>query len=170
MKLYGKKVHVIASERLQQEQLYIGLSHGTSLSPNLTTVLKEILATRSKGLYQASITKQLDIDPRSTGHYVKSLEEKGAIVRKGVAINSMWTNICVHSRFGTEKTQIDMTTVGDDFEQNEVPYNVNNEGKAFTQDDVLLALVELTKDAPHNIVLSRDALLSMVSLLFFFFY
>jgi hypothetical protein len=112
----------------------------------------------------------MNIDPRSTGHFTKVLEEKGAIVRKGVSINSMFTNVCVHTRFNLEKTHIDITTVGDDDDLNEVPYNVNRHGQAFSQKDVLSTLVDLTKDAPNNVILSRDVLVSMVKKYSLFIY
>lgn len=134
------------------------------VSPNLRVVLKEIIRTRGTGLYQAAITKLLDLDSRSTGHYAKSLEDKGIIVRKGVSINSMHTNICVHTRYSKDKTQIDLTTVGEDEDDNEMPHNVNKHGKAYSQHDALVAMVELTRDAPNHVILSRDVLVSMVNL------
>ncbi|KAI8364087.1 hypothetical protein BD560DRAFT_403574 [Blakeslea trispora] len=160
---YGNRLFVIASDKLQEEQLLIDVPPGNILSSNLLQVLKEILKTRKKGLYQANITKLLQLDSRSTGHYVKSLEEKGAITRSGVSINSMYTNICVHVRFHAEKTKLDMNTVGDDKESNQIPYNVNAFGKVYSQQMVLESFVEFAQGAPNNIVIARDVLHALVS-------
>ncbi|RCI03177.1 hypothetical protein CU098_001578, partial [Rhizopus stolonifer] len=155
---YGTRLFIVGSPKLQEEQLYMGIPPGTHLSVNLITVLREIIKTRKKGLYQASVTKTLEIDSRSTGHYCKTLEEKGAIVRSGVSINSMHTNVCIHIRFNAEKTTIDMNTVGDDSEMNEVPYNVNAHGKVYSQKMVLDAFVEIAKASPNHTVIARDVL------------
>lgn len=125
--------------------------------------MKEILKTRTKGLYQASITKLLDIDGRSTGHYVKSLEEKGAITRRGVSINSMFTNICVHARYSIDSNELDMNTVGDKETENELPYNVNGHGKVFSQKALLYAMVDLAMVAPNGLILAQDILHGLVS-------
>jgi hypothetical protein len=106
----------------------------------------------------------LDLDPRSTGHYVKCLEEKGAITRHGVSINKMYTNICVHARFKLQKESIDMNTVGDDEDVNEVPYNVNADGKVYSQTMVRNTMIDLAKDAPNHAIISRDVLHGMVSI------
>ncbi|OBZ87269.1 hypothetical protein A0J61_04683 [Choanephora cucurbitarum] len=155
---YGDRLIIIASAELQEEQLYVNVPPGNILSPNLVAVLKEIIKTRKEGLYQANITKLLQLDSRSTGHYVKSLEEKGAITRSGVSINSMYTNICIHARFNGEKTKLDMNTVGNDKKSNQIPYNVNAYGKVYSQRMVLDAFVEFAQGAPNKIIVARDVL------------
>ncbi|KAI7899976.1 uncharacterized protein BX663DRAFT_519176 [Cokeromyces recurvatus] len=155
---YGSQLHIKGSSQLQEEQLYIGIPPGTALSPNLVTVLKEIIRGRSQGVYQASLTKLLNLDSRSTGHYCKSLEEKGAITRSGVSINSMFTNICVHARFHVQKSKVVLDNKGKDKNPGDVPYNVNIDGKAFSQKDVLDALVTFAKDASNQVVVGWDVL------------
>ncbi|KAI8991207.1 hypothetical protein BDF20DRAFT_919544 [Mycotypha africana] len=154
-----KKKTSTPSPRLQKEQLLYGIPPGNTLSPNLIVLLQEIIKTRTKGLYQASITKLLDIDSRSTGHYCKSLEEKGAITRIPVAINAMRTNICIHARFQASKGVLDMNNIGDESEKAlEKPFNVNADGKVFTEDTLLEMLVLLAKDAPDHAILSEELL------------
>ncbi|KAI8346394.1 hypothetical protein EDC96DRAFT_601189, partial [Choanephora cucurbitarum] len=153
-----KRPNSNSSAELQEEQLYVNVPPGNLLSPNLLAVLKEIIKTRKEGLYQANITKLLQLDSRSTGHYVKSLEEKGAITRSGVSINSMYTNICIHARFNGEKTKLDMNTVGNDKKSNQIPYNVNAYGKVYSQRMVLDAFVEFAQGAPNKIIVARDVL------------
>ncbi len=127
------------------------------MSTNLVVILQAILKTRSKGLLQADITKDLDIDSRSTGHYCKSLEEKGAITRKGVSTRKMRTNICIHARFATNKE-----TVIDIKEEDHVPYNVNSKGIAFSQTTLRDSLIDLAKDAPNQLIMSDDVLRALV--------
>ncbi|KAL9548345.1 hypothetical protein MBANPS3_005722 [Mucor bainieri] len=155
---YGSRLRIIASARLQDEQLYMGVPPDANITPSLVVILREIIKTRTKGLYQASITRLLDLDSRSTGHYVKSLEDKGAITRRGVSINSMFTNICVHARYSIESNQVDMDTVGDTGAENELPYNVNGSGKVFSQKALLDAMVDLALVAPNNLILAQDVL------------
>jgi hypothetical protein len=128
------------------------------LSPNLTIILQEIIRARSRGLYQANITKILGIDSRSTGHYCKSLEEKGAVVRKGISINGMRTNVCIHTKF-TAKDQI--INIEDDHED-DVPYNVNSKGRAYSQESLRDSMLELIKDAPEQAILGEDVLRALV--------
>ncbi|CEP14744.1 hypothetical protein [Parasitella parasitica] len=155
---YGPRLRILASARLQEEQLFFGIPPGANLSPSLIPVLKAIIKTRTQGLYQASITKLLNFDPRSTGHYVKTLEEKGAITRRGVSINHMRTNICIHTRFCLDNRTVDMNTVGEKEDDNEVPYNVNASGRAFSQKDLLFAMVDFANAAPNGMVLAQDIL------------
>lgn len=121
-------------------------------------ILKEIIKTRSKGLFQATVTKILDIDGRSTGHYCKSLEDRGAIVRNGVSTNKIRTNICTHIRFVGKNKVIDI----DDENADTIPYNVNSNGVAYSQKSVRDALINLIKDAPEQAMLSEDVLRALV--------
>lgn len=125
--------------------------------------MKEIIKTRTKGLYQASITKLLNFDARSTGYYAKTLEDKGAISRRGVSINSMFTNICVHARFCLAANAVDMNTAGEKMTENEIPYNVNGHGIAFTQKAVLHAMVDFARVAPNGVILAQDVLHGLVN-------
>ncbi|KAI8640410.1 hypothetical protein BD408DRAFT_419851 [Parasitella parasitica] len=155
---YGPRLRILASARLQHEQLFVGIPSEACIPPSLFAVLRAIIKTRTQGLYQASITRLLNFDPRSTGHYVKSLEEKGAITRRGVSINYMRTNICIHARFSLDSQTVDMNTVGEKEHENEVPYNVNASGRAFSSKDLLFAMVDLANVAPDGMVLARDIL------------
>lgn len=128
------------------------------LSPNLVIILKEIIKTRSKGLFQANVTKALNIDARSTGHYCKSLEEKGAIVRNGVSTNKIRTNICTHVRFVGKSQVIDIA----DEDVETVPYNVSSKGEAYSQVGIRDALIDLIKDSPDQAMLSEDVLRALV--------
>lgn len=125
----------------------------------MAVILQEIIRARSKGLYQAYITKILDIDSRSTGHYCKSLEEKGVIIRNGISVNGMRTNICVHVKYATKKDQV-MNMEDEDVD--DVPYNVDSKGRAYSQVAIRNALFELIKDAPDNTILSEDVLRALV--------
>ncbi|KAK4509826.1 DNA-dependent RNA polymerase II [Mucor velutinosus] len=155
---YGSSLRIIASARLQDEQLYLGIPPNANITSSLVVILREIIKTRTKGLYQASITRLLNLDSRSTGHYVKSLEDKGAITRRGVSINSMYTNICVHARYSIKSNAVDMNTVGDKEAENELPYNVNGHGKVFSQKTLLDAMVDLALAAPNGLILAQDVL------------
>lgn len=121
-------------------------------------ILREIIKTRSKGLYQANVTRILSIDSRSTGHYCKSLEERGAIIRNGVSTNKIRTNVCIHVRF-VDKNQL-MDIADEDAES--IPYNVNAKGQAFSQVFLRDSLIDLIKDAPDRAILSEDVLRALV--------
>lgn len=148
---YGSRLYVTGSIELQEQQLYIGIPPGANLSTNLVFILQEILKTRTRGLLQADITKVLGIDSRSTGHYCKTLEEKGAIIRNGVSTHKMRTNCCIHARYASKKTEIEIDEDDDD-----IPYNVNSKGVVYSQSMFHDALIDLMKDAPNNIILSED--------------
>lgn len=126
--------------------------------------MKEIIKTRSKGLFQANVTKVLNIDSRSTGHYCKSLEEKGAIVRNGVSTNKFRTNVCTHVRFVGNTQIIDIA----DESIETIPYNVNSKGEAYSQIAIRDAIIDLIKDAPAQAMLSEDILRALVRPYFFF--
>lgn len=121
-------------------------------------ILQEILRARSRGLLQADITKIIGIDSRSTGHYCKSLEEKGAIVRNGVSTLKMRTNVCIHARFTAKKQLLDIT----DQETECVPYNVNSKGETFSQLRLRDELTDLIMQSPDNGILSEDVLRTLV--------
>lgn len=92
------------------------------------------------------------------------MEEKGAITRSGVSINRMFTNICIHARYSLETNTVDMNTVGENENENEVPYNVNGSGKAFSQKALLHAMVDLAIAAPNGMILAQDILHGLVGL------
>ena len=115
--------------------------------------MQEILKTRAKGFLQADITTNLGIDSRSTGHYCKSLEEKGAITRTGVSTRNMRSNMCIHARFAINEN----STIQVDHED-DIPYNMDSKGKTYSQLMLRDALVDLIKDAPNMVILSEDVL------------
>lgn len=131
---------------------------GANLSPNLVIILQEILRSRSRGLLQADITKIIGIDSRSTGHYCKSLEEKGCIVRNGVSTLKMRTNVCIHARFTAKQQSLDIA----DQEVESVPYNVNIKGETFSQARLRDDLTDLIMESPDNAILSEDVLRALV--------
>ncbi|KAG0172420.1 hypothetical protein DFQ30_010488 [Apophysomyces sp. BC1015] len=156
---YGSRMRVIASEKLQEEQLFIGLPPGHSITINLMAVLKAILQTKEKGVTQAHLTKFLDLDPRSTGHYVKSLEAQGAITRSVYSSNSLHTNLCIHARFGKiDKVQIDSN---DGEFDDTIPYNVNMSGVTYSMQKVHSTMTELLRGAKNQTMYSQDLLSAM---------
>ncbi|KAI8142600.1 hypothetical protein BJV82DRAFT_615423 [Fennellomyces sp. T-0311] len=149
---YGARLRVVAEEELQTEQLYIGTPPtGRSLSPNLQIVLETILQTGPHGITQAALTKLLDLDPRSAGHYVKALEQKGTIVRKPVSHQGFRTNICIHIRYSKQAA-----TDGGMQEYN--AYNVNAMGIAFSPKRLRNRMTALLIDAKDNVMYTDDIL------------
>ncbi|KAI9280039.1 hypothetical protein BY458DRAFT_451465 [Sporodiniella umbellata] len=157
IKAYGMSFHLVATTKLQEEQLYTGLPANTSLSGNLMAVLKLILRSRYKGVYQSEISKIFGIDGRSTGHYCKSLEEKGCIIRNGVSVVQTRTNICLHTRFATEKKSVDLRKAMED-QGHKHFYNVNVNNQSFDQNQLRDAMIDLMKDAPGHRILGTDVL------------
>ncbi|KAI9266422.1 hypothetical protein EDC94DRAFT_516058 [Helicostylum pulchrum] len=151
---YGSRLYITGTYEFQQIQLYTGVPPGANLSPNLVIILQEILRSRSRGLLQADITKIIGIDSRSTGHYCKSLEEKGCIVRNGVSTLKMRTNVCIHARFTAKQQSLDIA----DQEVESVPYNVNIKGETFSQARLRDDLTDLIMESPDNAILSEDVL------------
>lgn len=155
IKKYGESFCMVASTELQEEQLYIGVPTGSTLSSNMSIVLKCILRSRYKGVYQADISKLYNIDPRSAGHYCKSLEEKGCIIRRGVSISHTRTNVCIHARFASDAKDVDMSKAA---EKGRRFYNVNINNQSYNQLELRDAMIELVKDAPGQRILAKDVL------------
>ncbi|CAO3661734.1 unnamed protein product [Rhizopus stolonifer] len=155
IKKYGESFCMVASTGLQEEQLYIGVPTGSTLSSNMSIVLKCILRSRYKGVYQADISKLYNIDPRSAGHYCKSLEEKGCIVRRGVSICHTRTNVCIHARFASDTKDVDMSKAA---ENGRRFYNMNINNQSYNQLELRDAMIELVKDAPGQRILAKDVL------------
>lgn len=55
-----------------------------------------------------------------------------------------------------------MNTVGEDDDDNQIPYNVNCDGKIYSQLMVRNAMIDLAKDAPNHAILAQDVLHGMV--------
>ncbi|KAG1524118.1 hypothetical protein G6F52_004462 [Rhizopus delemar] len=151
---YGSSLYVVATTKLQNEQLYIGVPPGTTLSSNLIVILKQVVRSRHKGIYQADVSKNYGIDGRSAGHICKSLEERGCIIRKSVSLKGARTNLCIHVRFASQDKTVDMSKATED----RAFYNVNANNEAFTQKQLRDAMIELIKDAPGHAILAKDAL------------
>ncbi|KAI9271657.1 hypothetical protein BDA99DRAFT_301296 [Phascolomyces articulosus] len=149
--LYGPRLRILADKKLQTEQLYVGTPPSArSLSPNLQIVLTFIMQAGPAGITQANMTKMLELDPRSSGHYVKVLEQKGAITRKPVAHHGFRTNICVHVRYSVEDTE----QTSHELNAN----NVNASGVAFSGKRLRARLIDLLSDAKENVMYSDDIL------------
>ena len=101
------------------------------------------------------------VDSRSAGHYFKSLEQKGCIIRKGISLKGARTNICVHARFVAEDKSIDMSKAVQD--ESRQYYNVNINNEAFSLVQLRDAHVDMIKDAPGQAILSKDVLEALVS-------
>ncbi|KAI9498215.1 hypothetical protein BDB00DRAFT_503846 [Zychaea mexicana] len=150
--MYGTRLRVLADKNLQTEQLYIGTPPtARSMSSNLQIVFTVILQAGLQGITQAALTKVLDLDPRSAGHYVKVLEQKGAIIRKPINHNGIRTNICIHVRYSKQ-------TDDDGIIQGLKAYNVNASGVAFTVKRLRARMIDLLTDAKDNVMYTDDIL------------
>ncbi|KAI8990098.1 hypothetical protein BDB01DRAFT_494136 [Pilobolus umbonatus] len=146
---YGQQLQVVASSELQNEQLMTGIAPDVVLSPNLIVILKAILKTKHMGLLQVDITRQLGVDPRSTGHYCKSLEEKGAIVRQPRSFPGQHTNLCVHKRFWQARNN---TSLDKDL----TAINITKSGESLTVKLLKSRIVDMLNNAPDHIMFSSD--------------
>jgi predicted transcriptional regulator len=124
----------------------------------LFVILKQVVRSRHKGIYQADVSKNYGIDGRSAGHICKSLEERGCIIRKRVSLKGAHTNLCIHVRFASLDKTVDMSKATED----RAFYNVNANNEAFTQKQLRDAMIELIKDAPGHAILAKDALEALV--------
>ncbi|KAG2223806.1 hypothetical protein INT45_001940 [Circinella minor] len=149
--MYGVRLRILATKELQTEQLYIGTPPAArTISANLQIVLTFIMLAGPPGITQATLTKALELDPRSSGHYVKVLEQKGAIKRKPIAHYGIRTNICIHVRYNEEDSESAL------HESN--AYNVNASGVAFTIKRLRARMIDLLSDAKDNVMYSDDIL------------
>ncbi|KAI9007929.1 hypothetical protein CLU79DRAFT_849605 [Phycomyces nitens] len=161
---YGDRLYIIATPEYQKEQLNTGVPPGPAFSQNLVVLLQTIMKSRHKGITQADITRIFDLDPRSTGHYVKSLEKMGAITRTTYSHAGIRTNLCVHTRFTRtaklsqhDEDEEDEEKTGDNDEK-PCPYNVNTLGVVFSAKSLLNSITELLSDAKDNVMFSDDIL------------
>ncbi|KAI8370628.1 uncharacterized protein BYT42DRAFT_647852 [Radiomyces spectabilis] len=152
---YGDRLRAVADSQLQNEQLYIGAPPGQIVSINLMIVLKTILQARSNGVPQSELTKILNLDARSTGHYVKSLEDSGFIIRTTVTYAGTHTNLCVHIRYGRSAPE---TFNGEEIVK---PNFINTLGEAFYMEDVKRQMHALLVNAHNNIMTRSDILTAM---------
>ncbi|KAI8882241.1 hypothetical protein K501DRAFT_334165 [Backusella circina FSU 941] len=153
---FGDRLHIIASQKIQDQQLYYSLPPDCSLSSNVSLFLREILKCRAAGFYQASLTKHFNLDSRSTGHYCKVLEEKGAITRQRVTVKGFYTNICTHIRY--KHSADNGNTI---HESDSAPYNMNTRGEYITVKDICATIIELAKDANEKTIMARDVLYAL---------
>ncbi|KAI9302161.1 hypothetical protein BJ944DRAFT_124919 [Cunninghamella echinulata] len=153
-KTYGEKLRIIASKSLQEAQLFIGIPVHQTFSPRQTNLLTSILQAREKGVTQVNLTTMWDLDPRSTGHYVKTLEQKGGIHRVMVNINATRTNLCVHARFKKNEPVVNK-------DYNMKGSNVNKNGIVFTAKMFEEHALDLLRNAMDNIMSGNDLLSAM---------
>ncbi|KAI8084526.1 uncharacterized protein BX664DRAFT_387253 [Halteromyces radiatus] len=151
---YGSQLRVVAEKKLQEAQLFVDVPFGQTWSTNLRKVLTTILQAREGGVTQAELTNIWNFDPRSTGHYVKSLEKKGAIFRAMVTVNATRTNICIHTRFNKGEPVLDCSN-------QYAPNNVNMKGEIFTMKVFRDRLTVLLSDAKDHTMFSTDILTAL---------
>ncbi|KAI8342996.1 hypothetical protein BC941DRAFT_410175 [Chlamydoabsidia padenii] len=151
---YGDNLRVVADKTLQEAQLFVGVPVGNTLSKNLRNYLTSILQTRERGITQADLTKLWNVDARSSGHFVKSLEQKGAIYRSNVVCDATRTNLCKHVRF---KNYDSVVGPSDDMKC----ANINFMGVVYSQEVYRNRLIDLLKDAKDNMMFSTDILTAM---------
>ncbi|KAI7865321.1 hypothetical protein BDF14DRAFT_1997200 [Spinellus fusiger] len=158
---YGGTLYVVATEKLQKEQLFLAIPAGRTLSPNTTYVLFTILQAKNVGIPQRDLTKVLNLDSRSTGHYVKVLEKRGAIVRKCYSYQGITTRLCIHVRFNRpdlriqfqeENNEADMADISDKL----MPYNVNTLGVPYSPKMLDNSITDVLLDAKDNVMFSHD--------------
>ncbi|KAI8888680.1 hypothetical protein K501DRAFT_240304 [Backusella circina FSU 941] len=149
---YGDNIYAIASKELQEKQLYKNVPPVTISSANQLKVMKAILRERSTGLYQHELPNILNVDQKAAGHYLKSLEERGAIFRIPVSLKSIHTNLCFHVQFKNQHEAKSSIT------NDQKPYNVNSKGEFITTDDILKAIFDISKDETSKVLIARDIL------------
>ncbi|ORZ03309.1 hypothetical protein BCR43DRAFT_520473 [Syncephalastrum racemosum] len=150
---YGDRLYAIASDKLVNEQVMVAVPPSINLSPNLLIVLKHILSYKQHGVTQARITKELELDPRSTGHYVKSLEQKGAITRQPISLEGMRTNLCVHIQFAKQAKN-----KAPNAKENTHVYNRNANGELVSYKVLRERMIALLVDAKDNTMFNHDIL------------
>ncbi|KAJ2675668.1 hypothetical protein IWW42_001090 [Coemansia sp. RSA 1085] len=72
-------------------------------SPIATKFLKCLARNREKGMTQVQLSRQFDVDARSTFHYIKLLDQFGLVVKYATFENKANTNLVVLRRFSKEK-------------------------------------------------------------------
>ncbi|RKO87231.1 hypothetical protein BDK51DRAFT_42984, partial [Blyttiomyces helicus] len=96
---YGNTLRIRAPEDARRLAIVGQNDRTVKLSPVLYLVIAAISRYRSAGITQATLSKELSIDPRSLFHYLKTLMGLKLIVKFPVVTDGTYTNLCVHTRF-----------------------------------------------------------------------
>ncbi|ORZ22957.1 hypothetical protein BCR42DRAFT_403672 [Absidia repens] len=151
---YGSRLCIVANEELREAQLFTGVQIGQPWPANLRSYLSTILHAREAGITQAELSKVWNTDPRISGHFVKKLEEKGAIYRTMAVVNSTRTNLCIHIRF---KNRHPIPNLSDDLKSG----NTNMLGMVFTRILFRDRLTQLLINAKDNMMYADDILIAL---------
>ncbi|KAI9322527.1 hypothetical protein BX666DRAFT_2109023 [Dichotomocladium elegans] len=157
---YGSRLRFVADEELQNKQIYVALPPGRPLSFNLQIILGCIMRTRYHGMTQIEVTKEFGLDPRSSGHYVKSLELRGAIIRKPIITNGCRTSLCIHIRYNDDRS-IHKTSLKSIKSGKFNAHNITVNGVMYSAKMLRNAVIALLADAPDNVMYSYDILVAL---------
>ncbi|KAI8325392.1 hypothetical protein GQ54DRAFT_337323 [Martensiomyces pterosporus] len=69
-------------------------------------ILQMLARAREKGLTQAQLAKDLNVDPRSNFHYIKTLDKQGLVVKFATFDNGSNTNLVLLRKFANTDPQI----------------------------------------------------------------
>lgn len=70
-----------------------------SITPATLHVFQRIAGSREHGITQAQLAKDMDVDPRSMFHNIKSLVNAGYVVKIPVTAGGLYTLLCLSIKF-----------------------------------------------------------------------
>ncbi|KAJ3039321.1 hypothetical protein HDV00_012314 [Rhizophlyctis rosea] len=94
---YGESLRIVATPEQQRYAIMGRNDPSVRLSAQLYSVLATVAKFRSAGVSQSDLAKKLNLDPRSTFHFIKHLQD--LIIKVPVVSRGSSTNLCLHYRF-----------------------------------------------------------------------
>ena len=149
----AKKVTLHASEHHISRVIYMN-SNVSDLNQSSMNVIEEVACSRTEGILQASLGKNLGIDPKSIFYHLKAPIESGLVQSTAVAAKTFYTNLLIHQRF--------LRVKGDDDDDDEYVVDVSENSKVTC--DFHLArrtLCQLLQEAQNNTLILQDVRLLM---------
>ncbi|KAJ3216040.1 hypothetical protein HDU67_010000 [Dinochytrium kinnereticum] len=99
VEMYGDSLNVAASEQQVRSCLFGTAGAPPKLSAAYHAILLFAIRSRGAGVTQADIAKELNIDPRTVFHYLKTLCARRYLTKFPIAHNGIHTNLLVHRKF-----------------------------------------------------------------------
>ncbi|CAG8585570.1 5903_t:CDS:10, partial [Cetraspora pellucida] len=99
---YGDNFRIKTIPEYQKRIIFGAVDTTRQITPIVYTILQYIARHRAIGATQADMAKDLQIDPRSFYHYVKTLINLKLIVKLPVVTKGIYTNLCILTKCASQ--------------------------------------------------------------------
>ncbi|CAG8818507.1 30231_t:CDS:2, partial [Racocetra persica] len=171
---YGDGFRIKTIPEYQKRIIFGDVDTTRQITPIVYTILQYVARHRAIGATQADMAKDLQIDPRSFYHYVKTLINLKLIVKLPVVTKGIYTNLCILTKCASQNLaylgkSVYLPTNNSSNSSRSVqssdytydPTDTVSGGVSFNSELIKIKFTEILGKAKNQIMLANDLMMAL---------